>query len=97
MFSSASLLAVVTLAVSVVANPVVVRDNLVSLPLAKRFNFTSSARIVDHDQTRAAHLKALGTHKAAARLAGRSTDAVISAPAVNEVVNYALNVSPSCL
>lgn len=93
MFPSASLLAVVSLALSIAANPVVIRDSLVSLPIAKRFNFTSSARLIDHDQARATHLKALGTRKAQARLTGRSDDAVVSIPIVNELVNYAVNVS----
>ena len=91
MFSSAALLATVTLALSAAANPIVVRDSIVSLPLAKRFNFTSSASILEHDQARAKGLKAFGSAKAAARLGKRAS--VLSVPAVNEVVNYALNVS----
>ena len=91
MFPSAALLATVTLALSAVANPIVVPDSVVSLPLAKRFNFTSAASILQHDQARAKGLQAFGSAKAAARNGKRAS--VLSVPAVNEVVNYALNVS----
>ena len=97
MFSSVALLATVTLALSVAATPVVVRDSIVSLPLAKRFNATSALRLLEHDQRRASGLKALA-HAKKARREGRSLDArasVISVPSVNEVVNYAVNVSAS--
>ena len=88
---SLSLLATVTLAVSAAASPIVIREPLVSLPLAKRFNFTGTARLVEHDKARASGLKAYGT----ARKLGTRQDAVISVPAVNEVMNYALAVSSS--
>ena len=93
MFSSAALLATVTLALSLAATPVVVRDNIVSLPLAKRFNATSALRILEHDQRRAAGLKQFA-HAKRARREGRSVDAgvVTSVPSVNEVVNYAVDV-----
>lgn len=94
MFSSVSLLVAVTLALSVAANPIVtVRDSPITLSVAKRFNFTNAARIIDHDQARAKGLKALGINRANRRLGRRADDVVASVPAVNEVVNYAVNVS----
>ena len=93
MFSGVTLLVTVTLVLSVAANPVLVRDSVVSLPLAKRFNFTGTARLLDHDQARARGLKAFGRAKAARRVARSEDAAVVSVPAVNELVNSALNVS----
>ncbi|THG97451.1 hypothetical protein EW026_g4558 [Hermanssonia centrifuga] len=88
MFTSYSLLTVVSLALSVAANPVVVRDSFVSLPMAKRFNFSTSLKILEHDQARARQLRAHAEHK----LSGNTARAVISVAAVNEAVNYAVNV-----
>ena len=99
MFASTILLASVAVTLSVAANPVVVRDSFVTLPLVKRFNFTGAASLLQHDQARAQKLKALGNSRSAERLgfAARSEDAVISVPAVNDAVNYALNVSISSI
>ena len=89
------LLATLTLAIAADANPVVqVRDNLVRLPIAKRFNFTGSSTILAKDQARVANLRA----RAHAKLTGTPLDtrAVISAPADNQVVDYVVNVSVMC-
>ena len=86
------LLVTLTLAVASTANPVVqVRDNLVRLPLAKRFNFTGSGTILERDQLRVKNLHA----RAQAKISGipLSSDAVIGVSSTNQVVDYVVNVS----
>ncbi|KAI0363403.1 acid protease [Pilatotrama ljubarskyi] len=85
------LLLVVTLAVTASATPVVqVRDNLVRLPVAKRFNLTGSGKLLARDQARVRNLRA----RANAKLSGvpLTSDAVVSVPADNQVVDYVVNV-----
>lgn len=55
MFSQ--LVVVITLALWSAATPVVVNDNLIRLPLARRFNATGTTTILQHDQARAKGLK----------------------------------------
>nr|WPL92273.1 aspartic protease U42611 [Ganoderma boninense] len=86
-----SLLLTVTLAVTAHATPLVqVRDNLVRIPMAKRFNLTGSGTLLARDQARARNLVA----RANAHLSGTplSADAVISVPADNQAVDYVINV-----
>lgn len=70
-------------------NPIVVRDNLVRLPFAKRFNITSGANILKHDQARAQALKARGSARAAGRLV---KDAAVSVTVQNQAVTYVASV-----
>ena len=84
-----------TFAVTANATPVVqVRDNLVRVPMAKRFNLTGSGTLLARDQARVKNLLA----RANAHLSGTalSSDAVISVPAENQAVDYVINVS-NCL
>lgn len=86
-----SLLLAVTLAVTAHASPVVqVRDNLIRIPMAKRFNLTGSGTLLARDQARVKNLVA----RANAHLSGSqlSPDAVISVPADNQAVDYVINV-----
>lgn len=86
------LLVTLTLVVASSANPVVqVRDNLVRLPLAKRFNFTGSGTLLARDQLRVKNLHA----RAQAKISGipLSSDAVIGVAATNQAVDYVVNVS----
>lgn len=96
MFSSSSLITTLSLALAVAATPLVsVRDTLVTLPIAKRINFTGPASLHGRDLARASHLRA----KAEAKLAGRSfveRAAVGSVSATNQAVDYVANVSDSC-
>ena len=89
------LLLVLTLAVTAHATPVVqVRDNLVRLPMAKRFNLTGSGNLIARDQARLRNLRA----RANAKLTGVSFDvdaAVGNVPADNQAVDYVVNVGPS--
>ena len=84
-----------TFAATANATPVVqVRDNLVRVPMAKRFNLTGSGTLLARDQARVKNLLA----RANAHLSGTtlSSDAVISVPAENQAVDYVINVS-NCL
>ncbi|KAL4246323.1 peptidase A1 family protein [Abortiporus biennis] len=88
MFPS-SLLATLTLALAVAANPVVVREPLISLPIAKRVNATGTGNLLGHDQARARGLRQL----AEAKISGSfKSDAVVSVPATNGLVDYVVNV-----
>ena len=91
MFNSRSLLIFVLsgLALSSGANPIVIRDNLIRLPLAKTLNVTSAGQILKADQARAARIVSSLKPQA---------DGAPSAPAVNAASFYSsqLNVgSPS--
>jgi cathepsin E len=56
MFPAASLTAFLFLAVSVAANPIVVRKAPISLPFARHLNITGAQDVVLKDQARAKHL-----------------------------------------
>ncbi|KAI0797265.1 aspartic proteinase precursor [Irpex lacteus] len=51
------LIATLTLALYCTATPVVVRDNLVKLPIARRFNATGTSKLIELDRARATALK----------------------------------------
>ncbi|KAH8099771.1 acid protease [Cristinia sonorae] len=89
MFSASSLVVTLTLALAVAANPLFGRDQpRVTLPIAKRVNATGTVNLLQRDQARAKGLKRLG----AARTGGFVSDAVISIPATNQLVEYTVNV-----
>lgn len=79
MYSAASLLTFVALALAVSAEPIVIRDSPVKLSFAKHFNFTGAGNLLKKDQARATLLKTQGREKAAGKRA------VINTPATNEV------------
>jgi cathepsin E len=81
MFSVASLVAVVSLALAVTAEPIQTRDApLIRLPFVKHVNLTGSVNLLKKDQARATLLKTQGREKALGKRA------VISTPATNEVL-----------
>lgn len=82
-----ALLALCAAAATVSATPVVVRDTPVSLPLARHFNVTGSAKIVDLDRARAQVLRNVG-HSGSARRKRVNGAAV----AVNEQTHYSVLV-----
>ena len=89
MFGS-GFIATLTLAIAVAANPLVqVRDTPVTLSIAKRFNFTGSATLIERDQARASGLRKLAEAKLNGKLDER---AVISVPVTNGLVDYTANV-----
>lgn len=89
MFSAASLLSTLLLALAVSANPIVVRDNLIRVPFAKKINVTSEGHILKNDQARAAALRAHALGRASGKL---TKDAVISVPVQNQAVTYVASV-----
>ncbi|KAI1796356.1 acid protease [Ganoderma leucocontextum] len=80
------LLALCAAATAASTTPFVVRDTPVTLPLARRFNFTGSSKIVELDRARAQVLKAVGHANANAKRA------VPSVMAVNEQTHYTVLV-----
>ena len=68
MFSSASLLSTLFLALLVAGNPIVVNDNLIRLPITKRINNSTAKDVLRIDQARAKALHARGLARANARL-----------------------------
>lgn len=90
MFPGSSIIATLTLAIAVAANPLVqVRDTPITLSAAKRFNFTGSASLLERDQARVKGLRQLAEAKISGKL---NEDAVISTPATNQAVDYVVNV-----
>lgn len=87
MFNAASLLSTLLLAVLVAGNPVVVRDNLVRLPIAKRVNATNARDVLRIDQARAAALRARGNAKAGKFVADAGSISV-----TNQAVDYVATV-----
>ncbi|KAF8899074.1 aspartic protease [Infundibulicybe gibba] len=87
MFPS-SLLATLLLALAVSANPLAIRDSLVTLPLTRRLNVTSAHNLVRHDQNRAKALRA----RAEAKINGLKVDAVINEQVDNQAVTYIASV-----
>lgn len=89
MFPAASLLSTLLLALVVSANPIVVRDNLIRVPFAKKVNVTTEGHILKNDQARAAALRAHAIGRASGEL---TKDAVISIPVQNQAVTYVASV-----
>lgn len=96
MFSPASLLATLCFALAVAAaGPVVIRDSPISLPIAKRVNFTGPASLHGRDQARIQHLRRVAETKKNGQFATLASDAVVNVPAENQAVEYTVNVRSS--
>ncbi|KAF8264556.1 acid protease [Lactarius quietus] len=89
MFPTASLIAFLFLAVSVAANPIVVRKAPVSLNFARHLNITGAQDVVQKDQTRAKNLVSIGKEKESGTL---SPGAVGSVGVTNVGVVYEASV-----
>ena len=90
-----------TFALSVATNPVVVRNSLVSLPLAKQFNSTGVFHVLERDQDRAKTLAAFGARKAALKQGPGTVppfriDTGILRPTNNCIADYVIDVSLRC-
>ncbi|KAI0296358.1 aspartic peptidase domain-containing protein [Multifurca ochricompacta] len=85
MFPTALLTAFLLLAVSVAANPIVVRKPSVSLSFARHLNITGSRDLVAKDQARAKNLVAIGKAKQSGIL---SRAGVVSVGVTNVGVSY---------
>ncbi|KLO10446.1 aspartic peptidase A1 [Schizopora paradoxa] len=79
---------------AVAAGPIVVRDNLISLPLSKKINVTEPGQLLKQDQARAAILRSLGfasgNATAKSELLGRATPG--STSVTNQAVSYIATV-----
>ena len=89
MFLGQSFVALLTLALAVAANPIVVRDSTITIPFAKQVNLTGSATLVQLDQARAKALKEHGSTKSS----GKFVVAAASVPVTNTGVSYIASVS----
>ncbi|KAF7347610.1 Aspartic proteinase [Mycena venus] len=67
--------------------PVLVEDNIITLPISRRFNFTGTGNIVQNDLAR---INAVRSRSAAKK--GLASRAVISEPVDNQVVSYIASV-----
>jgi len=80
------------------ANPIVeIRDNRITLPIARKINSAGAKDFLKNEQARAAHLAAVGRERAAARAARAKGEkvkrsAVGSIAVTNTVVQYLANV-----
>ncbi|KAG6842466.1 hypothetical protein C0991_007596 [Blastosporella zonata] len=95
MFPAASLLITLVLALVVSANPIVVNDSPVKLPLARRLNTTSVHNLIRHDLARAKYLRARGQAVAQGQTldaADAAAAAVINESVDNQVVTYIASV-----
>ncbi|OBZ76214.1 Polyporopepsin [Grifola frondosa] len=82
-----ALISLCALSLTARAIPLVVRDSPVTLPFARRLNFTGSATLLEIDQARAKALKARSQSQ------GKfDKSAVISVPATNQAVDYTVSV-----
>ncbi|KAJ7897160.1 aspartic peptidase A1, partial [Mycena olivaceomarginata] len=75
----------ILLALRVAAGPVLVDDNVITLPISRRFNFTGTGTVVQNDIARIKAVKSRTAAKKGAR-------AVISEPVDNQVVTYIATV-----
>ncbi len=89
MFPTASLTAFLLLAVSVAANPIVVRKPPVSLSFARHLNVTGAHDLVQKDQARAKNLVSVSKAKQSGTL---SPGAVVSVGVTNVGVVYEASV-----
>ncbi|KAJ3866140.1 aspartic peptidase domain-containing protein [Lentinula novae-zelandiae] len=88
MFSAVSLLAFVTLALNVVANPVVIdRSPILSIPLTKIHNITSGHNLVASGLARAQNFKDRAKAHDLAAVKKRQAE-----PVINEVISYIASV-----
>lgn len=90
----AHLIATLTLALVCAASPVVVRDNLVKLPMARRFNSTGVAKLVELDRARAQTLKTSSqSRQNKDRFRSAAKAAISNAPITNTAVTYIAEVT----
>ena len=85
MFLGQSFVALLTLALTVAASPVIVDEAPVTLKFAKHINTTGTLNLLKHDQARAKFLKNRSNSK--------FTELASSIPVTNEAVSYIASVS----
>ena len=74
------------------AHTTAVLSNTVTLPIAKRFNFTGSGKMLQHDQARARNLRARAEARATGAVLPPSSEAV-NVPIESDLITYVANVS----
>ena len=78
-----------TLALYCAASPAVVRENLVKLPIARRFNATGTSKLVELDRARAAALKSsVGTNRRSGKFKSALRAAIGNEPVTNQATIY---------
>ena len=82
----------ITLALLTAASPLVVRQNPITLPLARHFNFTGTKTIKELDQARAKAFKS-GTKVKPDAAAASASASSFPVPAINGAVAYTAQVS----
>lgn len=78
------------IAASAIASPLVIRDNPITLPIARHYNFTNGVKIADSDRARFRLLRDRHPVKV-------GQDAVFPVPATNAIVTYTTSVGVSCI
>lgn len=91
------LVATLTLALLCAASPVIVTDNFVKLPIARRFNSTGAAKLVQLDRARAQTLKASSQSRHSSQHFRNAAKAAVGAmsdePVTNQATTYTAAVS----
>lgn len=90
--------ALLLLATSVLATPVVVRDSPVTLPFARRLNVTGGRDIMRMDQARAKSLRVKSldsshVHTSEADVMRKAVGAAFGVPSTNQGVDYIVQVN----
>ena len=85
-----ALLGLTTVAVTVAATPIVIRNSPVTLPIASRVNTTGVPSILKQDQARAKTLKARS--QAQGKSASLKQAALFDVDATNQAVDYVVSV-----
>ncbi|KLO10453.1 acid protease [Schizopora paradoxa] len=86
---TSTLISILSLALAASAGPIVVRDNLIRIPLTKKINLTEPAQLVKQDQARASFLRSLGGLAAGSLERER---AVHSVAVQNQATSYVADV-----
>ena len=87
---------VITAVNAIPASATTTDDNPITLPVAKRFNFTGSTKILQHDQARARHLLTQGAARLGTGTLLSPSPAGSDIPAENQLVQYVASVSSIC-
>ncbi|KAJ8468406.1 hypothetical protein ONZ51_g9666 [Trametes cubensis] len=83
---------VITAVNAIPASATTTDDNPITLPVAKRFNFTGSTKILQHDQARARHLLTQGAARLGTGTLLSPSPAGSDIPAENQLVQYVASV-----
>lgn len=85
-------LSMLAFCLSVAANPIVIRDNLIRIPFSKHVNVTEPAHILKQDQARASAIISQGKRKSRNKLQKDAVE-IGSVEVQNQAVAYLANVN----